>query len=180
MLLPVYGNQAYTLHNGVEGNDTGNTPLADYHVFGLDNPRSNIPIRSTPNGFHLQEELVTCERVRKVILASSKARQGPGEDIHRLLYRNRLSMAHEEVRRLSARVVRVPGQRSRATEAAVLKATRRFKAQSHSRRIKCPNRRVEDLVCRLIMTKVKTTKPTPMYSTKSATSREEERHGLKL
>ena len=76
MLLPVYGNQVYTLHNGIEGNDTGNTPLADYHVFGLDNPRPNIPIRSTPNGFHLQEELVTCERVRKVISGELKSKAG--------------------------------------------------------------------------------------------------------
>ena len=88
LLLPVYGNQVYTLHNGIEGNDTGNAPLADYHVFRLGDPCSNIPFRSIPNGFHLQEELVTSERARKVISGELRSK----------LLESHLSMVHKEVR----------------------------------------------------------------------------------
>ena len=105
---------------------------------------------------HLREELATSEHARDVMLGELESKtwalERTSADCSRL--HSRLSMVHREVRRLRARAVRAPGQRSCATEAAIAKATRRFKTHSHTWRIKRSSGRIEDwvrhLVCRLV------------------------------
>jgi hypothetical protein len=67
---------------------------------------------------------------------------------------DRISKLHKEVRRLRAKTLRAPQQRSHAVNVAVTKAADQFKAESNPWRIKRPDGRIEnwvrDLVCRLI------------------------------
>ena len=101
---------------------------------------------------HLREELATSERAREVMFGELKSKAWALErtSANCLRLDSCLSMVHKEVRRLRARAVRAPGQRSHATEAAIVKATRRSKAQSHTWRIKCSSGRIEDWVCHLV------------------------------
>jgi predicted nuclease with TOPRIM domain len=74
--------------------------------------------------------------------------------IDRSRLQDRISKLHKEVRRLRAKTLRAPQQRSHAVDAAVTKAIDRFNAESNPWRIKRPDGRIEnwvrDLVCRLI------------------------------
>ena len=68
--------------------------------------------------------------------------------------RNRVAKLSKEVRRLRAKILRAPGQRSRAVEAAVAEVERKLKVRPDVWRIKRPDGRIEnwvrDLTCKLI------------------------------
>jgi hypothetical protein len=82
----------------------------------------------------------------------SEALEKAIDDHSKLQERN--SKLHNEVRKLRVKVLRAPGQRSHAVEAALTKAAREFEGHSDIWRIKRPDGRIEDwvrdLTCRLI------------------------------
>ena len=101
---------------------------------------------------HLCKELATSEQAREVMFGEleSKAWALEKTSTNYLRLHSCLSVVHKEVRRLQVRAVHAPGQHSYVTEAAIAKATRRFKAQSNMWRIKHSSGQIEDWVCRLI------------------------------